>query len=58
MSISWPTAEIVGIGHAATRARDALVVERPEVFARAAAAADDHDVGACPTAHTLVERVA
>ena len=30
-------------GHAATRARDALVVERPEIFARAAAAADDHE---------------
>ena len=42
-STSWPTAEMVGTGHAGDRARDALVVERPEVFARAAAAADDHE---------------
>ena len=45
-SVSWPTAEMTGTGDSGDRARDDLLVERPEVFDRAAAAADDDDVDA------------
>ena len=45
-SVSWPTAEITGTGDARDRARDDFLVERPEIFDRAAAAADDDDVDA------------
>ena len=45
-SVSWPTAEITGTGDARDRARDDFLVERPEIFDRSAAAADDDDVDA------------
>ena len=45
-SVSWPTAEIVGTGTAGNRPRDDLLVERPQILDRAAAAADDDDVDA------------
>ena len=45
-SVSWPTAEMTGTGDARDRARDDLLVERPEILDRSAAAADDDDVDA------------
>ena len=45
-SVSWPTAEMTGTGDTRDRARDDLLVERPEILNRAAAAADDDDVDA------------
>ena len=47
-SVSWPTAEIVGIRRRGERSGDALVVERREVLGGAAAARDDQDVEAPP----------
>ena len=45
-SVSWPTAEITGTGHAGDGARDDLLVEGPEILDRSAAAPDDDDVDA------------
>ena len=45
-SISWPTAEITGTGRGRDRAGHELLVERPEILDRAAAAPDDDDVDA------------
>ena len=61
-SVSWPTAEITGTGAAGDRPRHDLLVERPQIFDRSAAAADDHDVDArrrgaiCRSAARDVER--
>ena len=43
-SVSWPTAEIVGMREAGERARHLLLVERPQVLEAAAAARHDQHV--------------
>ncbi len=45
-STSWPTAEMTGTGQRRDRPRHDLLVERPQVFDRSAAAPDDDDVDA------------
>ena len=45
MSVSWPTAEISGIMLFGRRAHHDLLVERPQIFERAAAARDDDQIG-------------
>ena len=52
-SVSWPTAEITGTGERGDRARDDLLVERPEILDRSAAAADDDDVDAVDARRSL-----
>jgi hypothetical protein len=43
-SVSWPTAEIVGIGQPRQGTRHHLLVERPEVLDRSAAAPTITDI--------------
>ena len=45
VSVSWPTAEISGIGDLGGGAHDLFLVERPQILDRAAAARDDQQVG-------------
>ncbi len=46
VSVSWPTAEMTGMGHGGDRARHHLLVEGPEVLDRASAPAHNHDFDA------------
>ena len=45
-STSWPTAEMTGTGQAAMARASDLLVERPQIFDRSAAAPDDDHVDA------------
>ena len=45
VSVSWPTAEMIGIVRGGDGADHLLLVERPQILDRAAAARDDHQVG-------------
>ncbi len=55
-SVSWPTAEISGIMLSAAARTTILLVERPEVLQRAAAARHDDEIGLAGSGRTSAAR--